>query len=147
MVFCPLWGSGCRCSRVLKVRVGGDCLAKGRQGRLMLRSVGGGDRQCGLSPRALEGQVPSTQCTPGLCRFHLPSHQACTQLGISLSVLKRVCRKQGIPRYAAPRCPRARLNMLCKATQERGRTGRGMLQPCLRLLHAVALGPLPLGFH
>ena len=34
------------------------------------------------------------------CRFHLPSHQACARLGISLSVLKRVCRKQGIPRWA-----------------------------------------------
>ncbi|GAB4823336.1 hypothetical protein N2152v2_010382 [Parachlorella kessleri] len=31
--------------------------------------------------------------------FHLPSHEACGHLGISLSVLKRVCRKLGIPRW------------------------------------------------
>lgn len=40
--------------------------------------------------------VPPTPAPPR--RFHLPSEEACTKLGISLTVLKRVCRKYGISR-------------------------------------------------
>eukprot|EP00887_Chlorella_sp_A99_P002283 scaffold10.g2283.t1 len=39
--------------------------------------------------------------------FHMPSEQACKHLGVGLTILKRVCRRFGIPRWPYSRAGRA----------------------------------------
>ncbi|GAB4815127.1 hypothetical protein N2152v2_002173 [Parachlorella kessleri] len=44
--------------------------------------------------------------------FHLPSEKACKELGVGLTILKRVCRKLGIPRWPYNRVPKAQQDMM-----------------------------------